>query len=72
MGPIKPRTLTLAKDFFRFRTNPTNCERIARARTRPPTLPGVFTRYIVTTAVNIGDFCGFTRNITRYIPSLEA
>ena len=35
------------------------------------TLPGAYSRYIVTTLVNIGDFCVFTRNIARNKPSAD-
>jgi len=37
-----------------------------------PTLPGGLTRYTVTTLVNIGDFCVFTRYKRGYRPSAEA
>jgi hypothetical protein len=36
------------------------------------TFPGVYTRYIVTTPVNIEAFCVFTRYKSRYRPSTEA
>jgi hypothetical protein len=36
-----------------------------------PTIPGGLTRYIVTTLVNIGNFCVFTRYKRRYTPSAE-
>lgn len=36
------------------------------------TLPGVYTRHVVTTLVNVGDFCVFTRNKRGNKPFAEA
>jgi hypothetical protein len=40
-------------------------------REATPTLPGGLSRYIVTTLVNIGDFCVFRRYNGRYRPSAD-
>jgi hypothetical protein len=49
-----------------------NGERLEWNEMEEGTLPGGWSRYIVTTLVNIEDFFGFTSNIARNKPSAEA